>query len=571
MDSNNYVGQKGNQYVVVVNGKQVGSYSDESQAEQAYNGATGQSNTPSGPTTYTVPQGTKTLAEMQQELQKAGWGGDYNDANAVVAAYSNLGRGLNADGSPVAGGVAGGTTADSSYQKMMDAIASGNQQQFDEAVREFNATNQLNQQQLYANTAQNLLSDASKLTGPADYYQFQQYASGGRSLMDQLFGNQPRAAFTAAQGPNIPLNIQTLMQELGFRTAPDGSSTSTNSSGGTQQYQTADGILTIQQMIDRLKQAGWPNADKNPSDQDVITAYQNTTHTPVTPYTAPSTSTSSAQTATNNPNPVGFSSPQTNTTNALASHLGIAGTAPQSPNLTGTSPSNTVSPTNYISGGGLKAYGNMSTSSGPSGISSGAGTTSAPAQSSGSGVPVYDKGGAIQGNPGQHILALLQSGEKVTPAPSNTPQGQTRFAGDLPAWQMILGHILGAAANQGRVPVYDNGGIVSGTSMGTNIPSNITGYKPINIDNYNGRAAADAFRQKMVNTSPFQVNPLQWDSLGKVGQQLVLGAVQANGWDPTEWQAQLDAQRPNGTAPKQTLMQYYTPASSGNAAPAGVY
>lgn len=503
-----------------------------------------------GDKTYTVPQGTKTLAEMQQELQRAGWGGNYNDANAVVAAYSNLGKGLNADGSPVAGGT-GGTAADASYQKMMDAIASGNQQQFDEAVREFNATNQLNQQQLYANTAQNLLGDASKLTGPADYFQFQQYASGARSLMDQLFGNQPRAAFTAAQGPNIPLNIQTLMQELGFRTAPNGAPSASGSpSGGTSstsaQYQTSDGILTIQQMIDRLKQAGWPNADKNPSDQDVINAYQNTTHTPVTPYTAPSASTS-----TSNPNPVALSSPKTST------------------NLTGTPTSSALSPNTTSPSNTISASPTGTTTTSPT--SSASGTTAAPTQSSGSGVPVYDKGGSIQGSPGQHILALLQSGEKVTPAPSNTPQGQTRFSGDLPAWQMILGHILGAAANQGRVPVYDNGGIVSGTSMGTSIPSNITGYKPVNIDNYNGRAAADAFRQKMVNTSPFQINPLQWDSLGKVGQQLVLGAVQANGWDPTEWQAQLDAQRPTGTAPKQTLMQYYTPASSGNAAPAGVY
>lgn len=61
---------------------------------------------------------------------------------------------------------------------------------------------------------------------------------------------------------------------------------------------------------------------------------------------------------------------------------------------------------------------------------------------------------------------------------------------------------------------------------------------------------------------PNQVNPGVWDSLGDTGKQFVLGAVQAAGWDPSEFMRQVDATRPMGTAPRMTTTSYAAPRSA---------
>jgi hypothetical protein len=58
---------------------------------------------------------------------------------------------------------------------------------------------------------------------------------------------------------------------------------------------------------------------------------------------------------------------------------------------------------------------------------------------------------------------------------------------------------------------------------------------------------------------PYQVRPDVWDAMGPVGQQLALGAVAKAGWDPTEYQYQLNQSRPQGTAPKSTRTLFSEP------------
>jgi hypothetical protein len=61
---------------------------------------------------------------------------------------------------------------------------------------------------------------------------------------------------------------------------------------------------------------------------------------------------------------------------------------------------------------------------------------------------------------------------------------------------------------------------------------------------------------------PYQINPGVWDSLGTVGQQMVLSAAEAAGYDPTEFVRQVNAARPVGTASRQTRYTFAAPAAA---------
>src|SRR5215831_7814641 len=237
-----------------------------------------------GGSTYNTPNGQKTLAQMRQELATAGYNGAQDDAS-IIAAYNSTASGAGAGG-----------MGDAS-QKLLDAIASGDREKFDEAIREYNATLAENQRQfnvgtqegerkLYSDLAQNLLSTAASLRGPRNYAQFNQYTSGGRDLFSQLFGSQPRADFSAPTGQIEPMTLASLAQDLGFRTIPGAPSTGASTTAG--QYKTVNGTKTIDDMLNELKGAQWGPAQgtTRPSDADIIGAYQNTTKGDVTPMFA---------------------------------------------------------------------------------------------------------------------------------------------------------------------------------------------------------------------------------------------------------------------------------------------
>lgn len=175
-------------------------------------------NIPTGSTgaqTYNTPNGSRTLDQMRSELAAAGYNGAQDDAS-VIAAYNQTALGTSSS-----------TDLTSSAQKMLDAIASGDQQKFDESVREFNAnlaeqqrqfnaTNALAQTTQYGNLASNLLSTAAGLRGPQDYYQYQKYLSGGKDLINTLYGSTPLPSFNAPYGTNTPVSLSGLMQSLGL-------------------------------------------------------------------------------------------------------------------------------------------------------------------------------------------------------------------------------------------------------------------------------------------------------------------------------------------------------------------
>lgn len=153
--------------------------------------------------TYQTPNGPKTLAQIKAELLPAppagaGYNGPMDDAS-IIAAYNATASA----GSSQTGG------SGNAAQDLLDAIASGDQQRFDEAKQQYQQTSS-------TNLATSLLGTAAQLRGPEDYFKFNEYTSGGRNLWQQLFGNQPRPDFSAPTGPITPETITTLLQQLGM-------------------------------------------------------------------------------------------------------------------------------------------------------------------------------------------------------------------------------------------------------------------------------------------------------------------------------------------------------------------
>lgn len=236
MDPNNFVGPSSSGYDVYVNGQKVGSFSDLNSAQNAFNSAQG-GGTGGGNGAGSIS------SQHRQDLQTAGYG-DWNNPNLTEADYNRISANAQAGG---------GTDTSGSLQKLLDAIATGDTQKFQEAIREFNVSaaekqrefdaaqaaqqgqfntsttegarqfslaNALKQQEDYSGLASDLLKTASSLRGPQDYYQYQKMLSGGRDLMSQLYGNQPNAAFSQVQGKLTPTSLTDVMTQLGFKQAP---------------------------------------------------------------------------------------------------------------------------------------------------------------------------------------------------------------------------------------------------------------------------------------------------------------------------------------------------------------
>lgn len=437
-------------YDVVINGVNHGPYATQQEAEQQYNTLMGQSNAPATPTdngkTYNTPNGPKTLAQMRTELSTAGYNGPSDDAS-IIAAYNSTVSGAGATG----GTPTGGANPAASAQKLLDAIASGNTQAAEEAAkefqqdlaekqREFDANQQAGQQKNYQDLATTLLNTAAQLQGPANYYQFDQYASGGRDLMNTLFGNQPRAAFSTPTGTNTPMTLSQLMQELGFKQVPQ-ATTSTSSTAATTAPQAAVTADQINQMASGMK-----------IDPTIIQDYVNQNHA------LPSLDQLSTFMQAN-----GYSNPNGSLTGK------------KGPSVVGYTPQ--------------------------------AATTSTPAAQ-----PASPTG----------KMSVMGTTTPATPGMTTTSAAMEKMP---------------------TIPGYEK-------SPGTDWSNPQT----------ESQEQAQEFATKLANTAPYQVNPAVWDSLSPDTQLFVQSALKSKGWDPNEWLKQLNAARPQGTAPRQNPMTYSAPA-----------
>ncbi len=87
-------------------------------------------------------------------------------------------------------------------------------------------------------------------------------------------------------------------------------------------------------------------------------------------------------------------------------------------------------------------------------------------------------------------------------------------------------------------------------------------YESAAVTNPDSPAAATGLGRNV--PLPFQTNPAVWDSLSGTAKEVVYGALkagQAEGgyWDPQDWLNQLNAQRPQGSAPRTTRTNWAAP------------
>lgn len=97
--------------------------------------------------------------------------------------------------------------------------------------------------------------------------------------------------------------------------------------------------------------------------------------------------------------------------------------------------------------------------------------------------------------------------------------------------------LMDSVMSRAGTPPVANGTPVQGTN---------TGGIPLPAGNASGLASIPYAHQ---------LNPAVFDKLGATGQALLQGAAQAAGWDWTDYQNQLNAARPKGTAARQTYTQ----------------
>lgn len=132
------------------------------------------------------------------------------------------------------------------------------------------------------------------------------------------------------------------------------------------------------------------------------------------------------------------------------------------------------------------------------------------------------------------------------------PGGGRGHAGGMPSWspwEQVL--------NQPKFGEPGFSGPVSyapGWQGGAN-----TGDPPIRIEQQPSIWWGGRTQQDWQNQKPWQVNPAVWDSMGDTGRQLSLGFLEKAGWDPNDYQRQINATRPMGQAPRSVQTQYAQP------------
>lgn len=274
MDSNNFVAPEGNGFVVYVNGQRIGWYATQSEAEQAYNSAQLGATPGSGGSTSTKPSDYGYSPSLDafyeyingQLVPKSGTApgsiaGGYYDP--VTGTYSNT------PNTPAGSG--GGFD----WSGLWEGLIGSNKEQFDwqKELAKLNLAQQ--DKSLWAQLLQGLLGTGASLTGPADWLKYAQYTTGGQNILDRLWGDAAAPAFGAPTGFSETMTLEQLLRDMGL--IGDGTD-----SGTTGMYDTVNGARTVQQMREELKNAGYPNWQTD-DDAAIVAAYAHTTRGAVTP------------------------------------------------------------------------------------------------------------------------------------------------------------------------------------------------------------------------------------------------------------------------------------------------
>src|SRR5690606_5434919 len=151
----------------------------------------------------------------------------------------------------------------------------------------------------------------------------------------------------------------------------------------------------------------------------------------------------------------------------------------------------------------------------------------------------------------QPSAVQTQAFQSVSPQ-AQTPPAQGGLSPDLPL-------------------IDDTGGAASGTvSPGAALIPGFPGGNAYTVPTSGalgttrGASGTSGSAQDFTVPRPDQINPMVWDSLGPVAQQLILSAASAGktpqgAYDPQDFLRILNAARPKGTASGTTQMRFATP------------
>ncbi len=207
MDPNNFVAPGNGGWVVYRNGKYVGTYPTQQEAEQNFNSSGGQPGT-------LQPAG-KSVAQMRIELQAAGYPGPWDDAS-VSAVYARTANGGNANS-----GLSGITGAGiENWPGLWQALTGSNQQRFDWEKDMFNRnldwSKESTNKSLYSGMAQSLLGTSTQLAGvPKSWMDYAKYPLGGKNIFNSIWGNQPVPSF-GVSGTSPQRSVSDILRDLGL-------------------------------------------------------------------------------------------------------------------------------------------------------------------------------------------------------------------------------------------------------------------------------------------------------------------------------------------------------------------
>lgn len=534
MDSRNYVARLADgRFAVVINGVQVATFQDQPQAEQTYNYLTGASNSPTGGGSPAAPStptaGSQTGTDWQEEMKR-----------------------------------------------LIDAAASGNREDFEEAVRQFNAKlsqeDQQFQKKLWADVSANLLGLSASLRGPANWVEYNKSIAGGRDIFQSLWGDQPLPQFGAPASYNEPMSIEYLMKQLGVPTMPsDGGSGSVPAEPPGDANAALDFIWKSRPDLAAFyQQNGWDIS--TPEKQRAAAMDWVTKAAAVTDL------------------PGGKRDPM-----SVAQALGWGKEAgAQTQSLSGEMVKYTGPPKQWRPGGG------PSPDPGQKNLPPVGGATPDPLKPSaplGAGGESWYKGPLGPGQVGAYgatpdpgynpwgMKSSYSSGTSPAPPPTGwkptyppspylsagsggaTPDPASGIINPPRAPQPGSGEIPPPAAGDPRIPTpvapptWPSETPAPGPVPGDQ-PAPPPTFPPEETPGWGGGYPAPWTGGMAPN--PHQMNPLVWGSLGPTAQQNVLGLVQAGhtpsgAWDPADWLYRFEKSRPRGRAPSSSNYGFQTP------------
>ena len=235
MNNRNYVAPVPGGYIGVVNGMEQGRYSDLNQAQDKDNQTNGPTSQPSA---SSLP-----APSVGGNINVNAWAASLGDPAAYslgpkfVQQYGRLPTSIaewnafkasSGAGGGGGGGAGGYTSAMTELARLLGiSLPDTNQQFFDwdkeqynrtlaEQQRQFNAQQEMQGKAQYSSLAQSLLGGAASLRGPRDWLKYAGYTTGGRDIINRLYGSEPAPAFGAPTGVSKPATMGDILSKLGL-------------------------------------------------------------------------------------------------------------------------------------------------------------------------------------------------------------------------------------------------------------------------------------------------------------------------------------------------------------------